>query len=221
MRANLVLIFLLGCCSGFINSQANASNLPVATFSPTLSTIGHSQASATTLGWAFNVNQTITVTELGYFDSGSDGLYEEHAVGIFDRNGILLSSAIIPSGTLGQLSDGFRYVEVTQFSLLPGSYTAAATIGASAGDPLPYFGTFTTISQISIPEGASRYTEAGTYTSLSYPDLKWPVNNPYPFYLGPNFQIASVPLPAAFWLFSSALVCLRVLGKKRAAQVFA
>ncbi len=216
MKANLISLFLLGLCST-ISEQANASNLPVASFSPTSETIGHAGNGSTSLGWAFNVNQIISVTALGYYDSVSNGLFEEHTVGIFD-NGNLIFSALIPAGVSGQLDGGFRYIEITPFSLMPGSYTAAATIGSLASDPVPYFGTFTTISQITIPEGASRYTEVGAYTSLSYPDLKWPANNPYPFYLGPNFKISSVPIPGAIWLFTAGLVGL--LRSSRKTQAF-
>lgn len=188
-----------------LTSSAQASNVSAATFTPSVQTTGHSGNGSTTLGWMFNVNQTISVTALGYYDSGANGLIEEHSVGIFDSIGNLISSALVPSGTSGVLETGFRYTSITPFTLVAGTYTIGASIGATANDPVPYNGSFATIPQISIPQGASRYTETGTYISLSYPNLKWPVGNPYPFYLGPNFQVAAVPIPTATWLFLSGL----------------
>ncbi len=215
MNAKIMPMFLLGLFGG-INNSALANNLPVAGFNPTFDTTGHGGNGSTTLGWVFDVNESISVTALGYYDGGSDGLFEEHSVGIFDGSGNLISSALIPAGVSGQLDGGFRYIEITPFSLMPGSYTAAATIGSVASDPVPYFGTFNTISQITIPEGASRYTEIGTYISLSYPDLKWPINSPYSFYLGPNFKIAAVPIPSAIWFFMAGLFWwLKCQGRKQ------
>ena len=43
--------------------------------------------SAFTLGWAFTVQQTITVSWLDFFDSSQDGLTDSHSIGIWDSSG--------------------------------------------------------------------------------------------------------------------------------------
>ena len=74
-------------------------------------------------GWEFSVSGNITVNELGYYDSGDDGLNRSHEVGIFRlSDNTLLTSATVPSGVGATLDNGFRYVPVPNTFLGPGSY---------------------------------------------------------------------------------------------------
>ena len=59
-----------------------------------------------TIGWQFNVVSTTTVTGVGWFDQGLDGLQQQHEVGIWDSAGTLLASASVQPGTTDPL-DGF------------------------------------------------------------------------------------------------------------------
>src|SRR5205809_1043287 len=74
----------------------------------------------TTLGYAFIVSSPVTVTNLGLFDFGNDGLSTSHAVTIWTSSGTELVQTTIPAGTDAILSDGFRYVSVAPFPLAPG-----------------------------------------------------------------------------------------------------
>lgn len=72
----------------------------------------------TTVGWQFTVGGTpLQVTQLGLFDSGSDGLLASHQVGIWNSSGTLLSSATVKAGTASPLTAGYRYEPVTPFTL--------------------------------------------------------------------------------------------------------
>src|SRR5438477_11587207 len=62
-----------------------------------------------TNGWAFSTASAITVTSLGYWDFGSDGLATSHQVGIWDSAGTLLMSGTVAAGTADSLSNGFRF----------------------------------------------------------------------------------------------------------------
>ena len=181
---------LLGIC--------NVSHAePAASFTGGPTTVGHAGNSATTLGWVFSSNTTVTVTALGYYDDGSNGLAEVHDVGIFSSTGSLLFSTTIPAGNSGALIAGFRYVSIAPVVLSIGNYTIAGTIGAQASDPVAYnVAGLSSAAQITIPSGASRYTESGSYTSLTYPTLAFPSSNPYNVYFGPNFQVSPVPEPS-------------------------
>ena len=50
-------------------------------------------------GWEFTVNSPITVTQLGFFDSGQDGLVDAHPVGLWD-----LSQTLLVSGTFDSVT---------------------------------------------------------------------------------------------------------------------
>src|SRR5262245_40996677 len=57
-----------------------------------------------TLGFRFTTSAPLTVTSLGWFDQGSDGLGFAHPVGIWSTSAqTLMVSGTVPSGTAGTL----------------------------------------------------------------------------------------------------------------------
>lgn len=206
-RLNTVVLTISSILLAF--STSAQADFAAANFTSGPTTVGHSGNSATTLGWTFTANTTVTITMLGYYDDGSNGLNEAHDVGIFGSGGNLLVSSTVPSGTGGTLLAGFRYVSISPFVLSAGSYTIGGTIGAQASDPVAYnVSGLSSVSQITIPSGASRYTEAGSYTSLTFPTLAFPASNPYNVYFGPNFQILAVPEPSTGMLMNLGALSL-------------
>lgn len=86
-------------------------------------------------GWIFSVDTPISVTSLGVYDQGADGLAISHDVGIFRQSSqALLGSATVPAGTVGTLIDSFRFESVTPFSLTPDTYLIAMTMPAGNAD---------------------------------------------------------------------------------------
>lgn len=165
---------------------------------PALSFTGGSflGANAGTYGWAFTLSNTITVTDLGYFDFGGNGLNQSHDVGIWTSSGTLLVSATVPSGTAGTLIDGFRYTLITPTILPPGDYVIGGFESGSSGDPIVV--TATTITTASgITYNGSAISGA---TSFSFPSEPGQGNS----YFGPNFEFNNVPEPTT--------VALLVLG---------
>lgn len=83
------------------------------------------------IGWEFSISEEITVTHLGVFDSGSDGLAESHEVGIFPAgvNSVIVSTTVT---TADMLEDGFRYASISPTVLSPGSYVVAARMPTGA-----------------------------------------------------------------------------------------
>src|SRR5438477_11911895 len=71
----------------------------------------------TTLGYAFTVSSSISVTSLGLFDFQNNGL-ASHAVTIWTSTGTQLLQITIPAGTGATLTEGFRYVSTVPFLLV-------------------------------------------------------------------------------------------------------
>ena len=166
--------------------------------------VGSNNTASFTTGWDFTAFNPITITSLGYYDADEDGLENDHEVGIFDSTGTLLVSVMVPSGTSSTLTNGFRMVSITPFSLAAGDYVIG---GASAfsNDGVLVPGTMTTDPAISI-------TDAGVYeygASLVFPGTS---TGGVP-YASVNFEFTEVPEPSTVLLSFGALTAVGL--KKR------
>lgn len=86
------------------------------------------------LGMDFFVSSSITVTQLGAFDSGQDGFIGTIQVGIFNRNTQALVGSLASFSGLSQpLTGSSRFLDVPDFLLAPGNYSVVA-VGFSSGD---------------------------------------------------------------------------------------
>ncbi|MEM7307853.1 MAG: hypothetical protein AAF682_14335 [Planctomycetota bacterium] len=72
------------------------------------------------LGMRFTMKQDRTLTHLGLYDAGGDGIVAEYPIGIYDTSGAEIASAVISAGQVDPLQDGFRYVEVAPVVLEAG-----------------------------------------------------------------------------------------------------
>lgn len=175
----------------------------------TLATSGGDQL----YGWIFTVNAPITVTSLGVFDEGGDGLAISHDVGIFNETTeALLGSATVPAGTGGTLIDGFRFESVSPFSLIQGdSYVIVMTMPEDNADTQNIEVTSeTTASQITYVNS----TFGGSST------LAFPTDNGAfaPGMFGPNFTFASTavtPEPYSIVLLGTGLLGIAVFARRR------
>ncbi len=79
-------------------------------------------------GWSFIPTVPVTVTALGHFDAGGDGLASGHQLGLFDPAGTALAVTSISAGTATPLVGDFRFVTLaSSVTLAPGlRYTVAA-----------------------------------------------------------------------------------------------
>ena len=126
------------------------------------------------------------MTSLGLFDFQNDGLAQSHAVTIWTSTGTQLLQVTIPAGTGATLTDGFRYVSIAPFLLVPGTYTIG---GFYAGD------SDSSLDAASIT-GASGLSYLGSRSAFGFTfpsgDAIAVVNS----YFGPNFQfITGVGVP--------------------------
>ncbi len=90
-------------------------------------TFSQNQNHTGSLGYDFQVNagKAITITELGAYDSGADGLLASHTVRIYSiGGGTLYAGATIPAGAAATYSNGYRFVSLASpITLGPGDYS--------------------------------------------------------------------------------------------------
>ncbi len=80
-----------------------------------------------TLGLDFNVNTAVTVTALGSFDSGKDGITSNIFVGIFDLStGLLVAPAVNLNRTANCGGTAYVSVAIAPIVLAAGSYQLAS-----------------------------------------------------------------------------------------------
>jgi hypothetical protein len=123
----------------------------------------------TTRGWAFTVSSRVAVEQLGFWDSGQDGLATSHAVGLWRGDGTLLTSATVPAGAGAPLEGTFRWVAASPVELEPGDTYA---IGAywSSGNPDTALDQGENVAfdpRVSLVEGRAINTAGLAYPALS------------------------------------------------------
>ncbi len=90
------------------------------------------------LGMDFNVNETIAITELGVFDSDSDGLNLTITAHIYDRTapGTPLATMTFSPGDPGTLEGGSRFKDLPSPLVLPAGFQGTVVAeGYGAGEP--------------------------------------------------------------------------------------
>jgi VPDSG-CTERM motif len=162
-----------------------------------------------TLGYSFTLSSPVRVTNLGLFDSANDGLVQSHTVTIWTSTGMQELQATIPAGTSGTLINGFRYVSIAPFLLVPGAYTIGGFYGQNSDFSLV---------QASITS-ASGVSYVGSRSARNL--FVFPTGDAFGFsngYFGPNFQFTTaVPTPDSGFtvsLLGFALLGLAALRRK-------
>jgi hypothetical protein len=165
-------------------------------------------------GWIFTANAPISVTSLGVFDNGGDGLSISHDVGIFDdTTQTLLGSTTVPAGTGGTLIGGFRYESVSPFSLTQGdSYVIVMTMPEQNTDYQTIQATSeTTASQITYVDSAF-----GESSTLAFPSVTGAFAQGI---FGPNFTFvsaaATTPEPSSIVLLSTGVLSMAGFARRR------
>lgn len=89
-------------------------------------------------GWEFSLSAPISVEGLAYWDADGDGLMTSHEIGIWQLDGILITSATVTAGESTPILSGFRITDIAPTNLGPGTYRIAAFNPNSGGhnDPL-------------------------------------------------------------------------------------
>lgn len=102
------------------------------------------------IGWSFNLQQPLTITQVGWYDQGQDGLSRAFQVGLwtgYDTGSVqqLLGTPdggiTIPAGTGAALNGVWRVVDLpVPLMLQPGSYALSGYDTADTTDVIDYVG---------------------------------------------------------------------------------
>lgn len=143
--------------------------------------------SSATIGWSFTVGaRPITVSQLGIYDSGGNGLAESHEVGLWTGDGSsLLRSTTIPASTSATLSGAYRYVPITPVTLNAGqTYVIGAFYSVQSGDNIITYSSQSYAPQLSFTQ--SRQSVLSPGQTFGFPNLDaWLAQGVF----GPNFML--------------------------------
>lgn len=194
------------------------------------------------IGWDFQLNSPITITQVGWYDYGHDGLMQSYQVGLWENPNAQLatgnfspdsaellgggSGITISGGTSSPLEGAYRVVNLdSPITLQPGEYQLGGleTQNSQNADPVQY---------ILLPPGPLGYTPADNaaitigepFAAYGQPnsDVFGPTSGGILVYgveLGPMlFQAVPEPSNIGFGLGAAAFwVCQLVTSRKRLA----
>jgi Domain of unknown function (DUF4082) len=193
---------------------------PALTFNPAGDSSGTENNQS--VGWEFNVLTSITVTGLGWYDQGGDGLQMAHTVGIWDSSGTLLTSGLVAAGITDPLDGMFRTDSIASLTLAPGEYIVGGQNFSSDTEQLAFGVTPVTDPRLSFDAGEFSNID-GTFEEptnpTAVPTCCW----------GPSFSISPAapstpePNPGTLSLFGlitlgGALYWRRTRESKRTAS---
>jgi hypothetical protein len=136
-------------------------------------------------GFRFTVGaEDVTVTDLGFWDSGEDGLGEAHPVGIFQvTTQQLIVSATVPAGTASPLESGFRYATIEPTTLHAGTTYVALAWRPTAVDGVAYL-----VQNLKVSPLVHYDTEVAGNDADGLVFVNTPWGDPNSWF-GPNFQM--------------------------------
>ena len=170
-----------------------------------------------TIGWGFDVTSSVSVTHLGFWDEGGDGLVEAHDVGLWASDGTLLAQTIVSNAsttTIASASGFGDWIFETlsgPIILDAGSYIVA---GVSGADPFRTFVDSISVDPLLTNFGSGKFERGGT---LAFPTS---VEDSEFSLFGANILIddtISVPAPTSILLLGLGIAGLCFKRKKQVA----
>lgn len=173
-----------------------------------------------TIGWSFSLDNDRSLTHLGIYNWNNTGQADfDRQIGVWDSLGALVADATLLAGPGGGELDtdpnaNFLYVPVASNVML--SAGEVYTVGAwYPGDNSPGIAFEANVSTI---DGFNLLTASLVNFSGTFAQPVEDLSGGFPDgFFGPNLRLSTIPVPAAFWLFGTALVGLVGFSKRRKA----
>ena len=182
-------------------------------------TASYTDGAGRNIGWEFTPNANLSVSRLGFFDDGGDGLNTDHDVAIYTGAGSLVTSGNVAAGTLATLSGGFRWVDVSPITLNAGQLYVIDALNTASGDPWAWNGgiagvdlvdlTVADFLQVGAP-GSARYN-CCSETAIAFPATS--IGDNRYLFVGANFDATAIPEPASALVLAGGLIVLS-LGRR-------
>lgn len=180
--------------------------------------------SGCTLGYYFDVADSVTIDGLGVYDAGSDGLTHAHRVGLWDlSDDALLASVIVPRGaseaeTSISGQGRFLFQTIADLILGTGRYVVGAQYRRGTQDIVAWDVDGIVSSAPGVSYGGMAWINSRQFAR---PTNTAPQDDRY---FGPGLrlaEIAPVPLPAALPLMLAGLGALAFARSRRRAAASA
>jgi hypothetical protein len=223
MRTTTAIVGLLLFLSTF--SELLATDRPLLDIDPAVDGSLVEPANNKTWGYSFYVTSPITVTHLGWNDTGRDGLSHSHPVGLWmdsynTNGGTLLTSVTIPAGTTAELTGPWRRVAISPIELQVGHfYSIGGQNNSQSLDNMVYKGI---LDAFHVPGLDPRVRpESFTFNVDGQDGFYAPGTHGSSWYalvgveLGAMLFVESVPEPSSFLLLVIAGTALQIARRHR------
>ena len=177
------------------------------------------------IGWSFTLQQALTITQVGWYDQGQDGLSRAFQVGLWQGDGgasmpqLLGTPAggiTIPGGTSAALEGVWSVVDLpAPLTLQPGDYVLAGYDTAATSDVIYYVGP---LGVPGIPSPPMVTVPGLTIDLIAWGPLEWSsgFQNPSGFELENGLELGPMlftndpvtPEPATMGLMAAGLAAL-------------
>jgi hypothetical protein len=182
---------MLVIVAGIAASLAHAEITPIIDFTGGQA-FGVVQGANATAGFSFSVTTATTISGLGLFDVGSDGLINSHQIGLWSSGGTLLASATVDNSSsvvasTSSLGD-WRETGITSLTLDPGSYVIGASFldvsqntedaavfsatGTTSLSGISYGTTVIGFSDFAFPDFNENGVDAGAFGPMAFTDVQ-------------------------------------------------
>jgi hypothetical protein len=160
------------------------------------------------IGWEFTLSAAVSVTSLGYWDEGANGLADAHDVALWTNTGVLLAQTTVTNAspiTVGSTSGlgAWKFQPLAPLTLGPGDYVIGGFYPANSLDFFRFAGTNVSTDPL--------VAYVAIRDSVSTPGLVFPgAVGGAGAYFGPDFQFtpAAVPEPASLTLTALGIAAL-------------